>query len=235
MEKIKILSIGDIHGLRNWKKIPKLHEYHHIVFHGDYFDTFDRSITTNLQIENLRDIIAFKRTYPDKVHLLLGNHDHHYIVNDQRYSGYQTFGKFDINEILTQNLSLFEIAFRFNNIVFSHAGISKTWLSNNELDSDINVEQINELYVTKPKAFNFTGYDWTGEDPQQGPLWIRIPALVKDLPTRDVQIFGHTFQKNGIYDDISHNIICVDTLELNLVLEIEIDNKNNQITRSIFF
>lgn len=55
-----------------------------IVFLGDYWDPYDfdvfwYSMTKDIVIQNFREIINLKKTYPDKVTLLLGNHDCEYM------------------------------------------------------------------------------------------------------------------------------------------------------------
>ena len=76
MEEIKtILSIGDTHGRGIALQIAKdnIHKVDKIVFIGDYVDSFD--ISPVIILHNLKEIIEFKKQYPDKVVLLLGNHD----------------------------------------------------------------------------------------------------------------------------------------------------------------
>jgi len=68
---MKIISVGDLHGNNIWKTIdPEL--YDKIIFVGDYTDSFH--LTDSAILDNLLDLIEFKKSYPDKVFLLLGNH-----------------------------------------------------------------------------------------------------------------------------------------------------------------
>ena len=60
-----------------------------VVFIGDYFDCFE-NIPTSEQIENFNNIIALKKAQPEKFIVLIGNHDYQYMVDGERYSGYQT-------------------------------------------------------------------------------------------------------------------------------------------------
>ena len=102
----KILTLGDIHGRDKWmfhthgsphefnhwmtmvengvpadaeefwKEMPYT-QYDQIVFVGDYVDSFDIS---NVRIlDNLKKILFFKKALPDKVVLLIGNHDIQYL------------------------------------------------------------------------------------------------------------------------------------------------------------
>jgi predicted phosphodiesterase len=86
---MKITIIGDTHGRSKWKNIvEKEKDADKIIFIGDYFDAKDGGYSANRQIENFKEIVEFKRNNPDKVILLIGNHDFHYLkgVNEE-YSG----------------------------------------------------------------------------------------------------------------------------------------------------
>ena len=103
----KILTLGDIHGRDKWMfhTHGSPHEFNHwmtmvengvpadaeefwnempytqydqIVFVGDYVDSYD--LSNVLILDNLKKILLFKKALPDKVVLLLGNHDIQYFV-----------------------------------------------------------------------------------------------------------------------------------------------------------
>ena len=57
-----------------------------IIFLGDYVDDWNKPPEASYNL--LTRLITLKKAYPDKVVLLLGNHDFHYIYDDARYSGY---------------------------------------------------------------------------------------------------------------------------------------------------
>ena len=74
-----ILIIPDVHGRDFWKEAVDNNKYDKIIFLGDYADPYDfEGITDEVTIENLKSIIAYKQQNPNKVILLLGNHDLHY-------------------------------------------------------------------------------------------------------------------------------------------------------------
>ena len=80
------------------------------------------------------------------------------------------------------------------NIIFSHAGISKTWFNN------FAFEDINLLNNCKPsEKFGFTPnnfYDYCGDSITQPRVWIRPASLVKDALDGYIQVVGHTTVKN---------------------------------------
>ena len=76
---MKIVALGDTHGRDMWKTIVKIEEdFDKLLFIGDYFDTRD-DIDASTQIQNFKEILEFKKENPDKVILLIGNHDFHYL------------------------------------------------------------------------------------------------------------------------------------------------------------
>jgi predicted MPP superfamily phosphohydrolase len=69
---MRIIAIGDLHGKDCWLTIDP-DKYDKIIFVGDYVDASD--ISREKIVENLEQVIAFKLKHPEKVELLLGNHD----------------------------------------------------------------------------------------------------------------------------------------------------------------
>ena len=55
-----------------------------IIFLGDYFDSRD-GISIGDQQKNFDDILKFKELNTDKVKLLFGNHDYHYLPHVQEH------------------------------------------------------------------------------------------------------------------------------------------------------
>ena len=200
---MKTLIIGDIHGRTNWKQMVEAHpEAEHIIFIGDYFDSFD--ISGAEQLHNFNEIIRFKEETDKHVVMLIGNHDHHYIIAGETYSGYQPAMRWDFNDVLKKNMHHLQVAHRQGEYVFSHAGISPTWMNDifgpREWTKDTMILLLNELYQNRPSAFNFShlGYDPYGDSVEQGPMWIRPRALMKSnkaddgLKKRFIQVVGHT-------------------------------------------
>lgn len=203
---MKILAIGDTHG-RNIV-IDIMRQYilddtiDKIVLIGDYFDSFD--IGGQQQIDNFKTIIDFKIAFPDKVIILIGNHDCHYMSFwQERYSGFQHGWQYSISHLLHTNLEIMQMCYIVDNIVFTHAGVTKTWctriLGNGDLIPSVLLETaINDQWHHVPfKSFGFHGRDYSGDDVTQGPVWVRPNSLIDDaIP--GIHIVGHTQQSNGI-------------------------------------
>ena len=70
---MKVITIGDLHGKTCWKEIDiKIYDY--VVFIGDLLD----GDGTTDELKNLQEIIALKKSHPDKIKLLIGNHEVQY-------------------------------------------------------------------------------------------------------------------------------------------------------------
>lgn len=211
---MKSIIIGDIHGRDIWLDIID-QPFDRVIFLGDYVDTHHH-ISGLEQIDNLRSIIAFKEANPTKVTLLIGNHDYHYFpeIGQTGTSGYQpTMAKSFEYEFDTYR-NFFQIATVDQGVVCSHAGITKTWLQDvdiNHLEIHSTVDQINDLFRGKPRKFNFYLDDtsWYGDNIHQSPIWVRPDALVRDS-INAAQVVGHTTQ-NSINTTLG-KLYLIDTL-----------------------
>lgn len=148
---MRIISIGDIHGHQTWKKVNP-DDWDLIIFVGDYVDSFN--VSDEDMVNNLADIIEFKKSYPDKVILLLGNHDIQYMFKDFGCSGFRPQLLPTLNIMFNENRSLFQVAYQYDRYLWSHAGVSKAWYKKYEehlslLDKDETLaDRINEISYT---------------------------------------------------------------------------------------
>ncbi len=190
---MKVITIGDIHGRDHWKKINP-YEWDLIIFIGDYVDSFNHSGQRCL--ENLREIIEFKEMYNDRVILLLGNHDIHYLYLDTQWRG----AGFDAEMIpyyrhIFSNYYNFQIAYQKDNYLWTHAGVNKCWFDKH-IPNTSNLEianVINELQITqegREALFNM-GYARGGIG-YGGPIWCGKKEMYRDPLTNFIQIVGHT-------------------------------------------
>lgn len=211
---MRIVAIGDTHGRTDWEQITSNEKFDKIIFMGDYFDTHEK-ISPIQQIENFKNIIAYKKANIDKIILLFGNHDYHYLRTvDERYSGFQEWQKIDIQELLHPAIDagLLQMCFSWQNMFFSHAGVTQTWCKNNLVQKEFIEQSINELFRYKPSAFRFTsGRNRSpyGDDVEQSPIWVRPNSLLRDRIEGFIQVVGHTTQNKLV---IADDVILIDTL-----------------------
>lgn len=243
---MKIRPIGDIHGRTTWKKIASDDMLN--VFIGDYFDSHDKKSNFNQQIENFQEIVAYKESHPNTI-LLLGNHDYHYlrgIDSSERYSGYQAYGALSIQEVLENAIAKdhIKITHYVDDFLFSHAGVSKTFISNWYLTTDtdysdvdiLKIDMITELFETNRKALTFyQPYHKMYRDPYgnnifQSPIWIRPESLAQDGVDVYKQIVGHT-QVDHINITANEKFIQIDALENGEFIEIDTETKKIEVMR----
>lgn len=206
---MRTIFIGDIHGDDVWKQIVNKESHDRVIFIGDYFDSFD--ISTDDQLNNFLDIMEYKKTSGKIVVCLIGNHDHHYFssVNNTRTMGYQRVGSYFIKPVIENNKEHLQIAYKFDNILCTHAGVTKTFMNSifgsDGWSLDTVDEDLNELFKYKPLSFCFDSAnsgiysDSYGDDIYQSPIWVRPKSLQKDgLDKKEIiQVVGHT-QQNQI-------------------------------------
>ena len=215
---MKICVIPDIHGRTVWRNIITTDNYDKIVFLGDYLDTRDY-ISINNQCNNFREIVRYKKANKNQVILLLGNHDFHYTLYCRdSYSGYKAATDANVGRDVLEAIKdgSIEACYSYDKFLFSHAGISKEWLENNNCENFDNPEKIaifvNNLLRYTPRVFNFTpgpNNSVYGDDTCQGPIWIRPDSLLKSSLEGITQVVGHTQDEKII---IHNNLILTDTL-----------------------
>lgn len=211
---MKLLVIGDLHWLNIWKKLIEENKPDKVVFLWDYVDSFiapDSDI-----INNLREIISYKKANMDNTILLLWNHDVAYAFEWNWCSGNRPRIKFILKQIFSDNLSLFKICHVEWNYLFSHAWFHKEWEM--EIYKDVK-EYINSSYEDYNKLLNTHLIDtlfmcWIDRgwhDKYSWPLWAdkKITEARWKL-INYIQVVGHTHVKK--IEDYGHIIYC-DNLE----------------------
>lgn len=259
----KLIAVGDIHGRDIWKDkffgstydfqnwvtrdlangienemadLYPFYKWDKIIFIGDYVDSFTVS---NVEMKkNLEDIILFKKAYPDKIVLILGNHDIQYIVSGHQCSGYRPVMRPDLYQIFNENYDLFEMAHIVettpgNPTLFTHAGVTKGWEAQlraafenthshkwqlfaehaqSRIDNLINVAWKFEI----PELFN-VDRDSGGVSKYAGCLWVRPQKLQANAIDVYDQVVGHTpcagVQTHPIDNNSLNVIYTIDCLE----------------------
>lgn len=199
----KSVFIGDIHGSDRWKiVVSKESDADRFVFVGDYFDSFD--IPGLIQMHNFKEIVEFKNSSDSDVVMLIGNHDYHYFpeIGYNGTSGYQRRIAPAISMLVEENRRNLQVAYSFDDVLCTHAGVSEVFMNQFFGKDGWSVETIaeglNDLFAYKPKSFEFNGFEPTGDNQSQTPMWIRPGSLVpasKNIRKRYYQIVGHTEMK----------------------------------------
>lgn len=202
---MKVLVIPDPHQTRVGieKAKAEIDNVDKVVVLGDYVDNWESEEWWNIPelnpLNTIKEWVSFKKCYPEKVDLLFGNHDMGYL-SDSNISGHQHLHHSEIREAFMDNLSYFDIAVKYGDFVFSHAGISSYWVPQLKQFNDITdyksiVPLINNLFhshLFKIFDFNTDCWDASGNSVNQGPLWIRPPSLWRSMDLFKKQVVGHT-------------------------------------------
>ena len=227
---MKILVIPDIHSRRFWKVPLEKHfnKVDKIVFLGDYCDPYmDEGIEYEWQdtLSNFNEIVELKRQNPDKVVLLLGNHDMHY--RNSQFCKYAKSTRYDgihshkLNELFNgDNYKLFQLCYCVENngrrIIFTHAGITKFWAEMCGVTYDDNIQDaINNLEESAEGIGKLAviGRErtWFGEK-TGSPIWCDLREFVSNetIDANAFQIFGHSRLKTGVCAS-TKEFACVDS------------------------
>lgn len=210
---MKTIIISDVHGRSVWKLITHIENADRVIFLGDYFDSYE--ISAAEQIYNFKEIIDYKETsftnngkdnqHKTKVILLIGNHDYGYFngIDGTKTSGYQIRSAPSINYILENNKHHMQMAYQFDNFLFTHAGVSEVFMNDIYGKDGWKIEHVvsdlNDLFKYKPQSFMFNTDDMMGygDYEHQSPIWIRPRSLMKankSIKKQVIQIVGHTKQ-----------------------------------------
>lgn len=190
--------IGDIHGKSVWKQFVKDPTIDHWVFVGDYTDEEHLyPITDEEMVENLQDIIDFKRNNIEKVTLLIGNHDLMYMfLNDptKRVTRFRPTIALELFDLFTFNRNLFQNAWQHGGVIATHAGVQHNWFVN-EFKGDLGAADIaNQLNSPttgeKKEHINDVGRVRGGDKFVGGIYWCDRIELVKPL-IGYIQVVGH--------------------------------------------
>ena len=238
-----------LHNKNDDKDYP-FNKYDKIIFIGDYCDCFsienwinigltkeeaNKRYKSNVEIlHNLKMIIEFKKAYPNKVILLIGNHDMHYIKSTAtsmyKCSGFRMDAYMLLHELFYENSTLFQIAYQYENYLWTHAGVTRGFLNNfvlpmqnkeykfSEHTKNMNIaELLNFMYEINNYDLYNVGYSSHGSSPYPGPLWARPSDLNPD-PIDLNQIVGHTsysdiriFETSTSLDEIKREHLQVNT------------------------
>jgi hypothetical protein len=225
---MRTVSIGDTHGAAVANIVSDIMgEYDKFIFMGDYVDSPD--IDSLTMKKNLADIIELKKRFPEKIILLWGNHDIHYLLGEGHFcSGYRPGMKQDFFDIFHSNAGLFQLSFQLGNYLWTHAGISAWWFEfrflpfaeKQKKETSIS-ELLNMAFDKGYKPIFDVGYSRDGHTETGGPIWCDIEELEDDPWTAINQIVGHNrvdhFEsikrdnKEIVFTDILHNAEEIDS------------------------
>lgn len=227
-----LLIVPDVHGRPFWREPVKGGAYAHVIFLGDYTDPYPHEgIDRDVSVEMFREIVDFAEEHQDKVTLLLGNHDMHYVSEKfddlARGSRYSFWSKRPVSKIYETHRHLFSLAFEADygetHCLLTHAGVSSEWAHQREqVLGEPTADNINALMDSEEgiRALADVGWERGGWAPSGGPMWADFTEVSAADPLPGVyQIFGHT-QTGSRNPIIRPHLACVDCHRTFLLSEI---------------
>lgn len=232
MSEIKLLIIPDVHGRSFWKKpvnyVLENNKDAHIVFLGDYTDPYNgeidkvtkEAITKEDGFKSLKEVIEVKKNNPDRITLLLGNHDlgyvNGYICNTPKRIDYKN--RIEIKHTIIDNIKLFDLAYETEingqKFLLSHAGVTARWvpkceelLRQYDRGFKFSVDGINRILHTQigtnreanlVSVLSYCSFFRGGDDDCSSIVWGDIGDHLEEGSERwaddngYIQVFGHT-------------------------------------------
>ncbi len=191
---MKICVIGDIHGSAQWRDIVEVErdEVQKFVFLGDYVDDKNLRVTFTQQRDNLLSIMRFAEEF-GAVDLLTGNHDLQYTGGTRCNTYFRGLEQY-VRDIYHSGVldGTFKICAKYDNYLFSHAGVSAAWMAYRGISE---VENLNDIFKEMPRMADLVEVDGSKSEDNifQSPLWIRAKNGLYRSPIYGIhQVVGHT-------------------------------------------
>jgi hypothetical protein len=218
---MKHLVIGDLHGKDCWKQINS-DDYDKVVFIGDYVDHWN--LPDRIIAQNLLEIIELKKNHPEKVELLLGNHDVQYLHYPHFLcSGFRPQMQQKLTDIFDTNRHLFNIAYQRGAHLFSHAGVTNAWyaeflelpvLEQIRDENDTIADLFNKVEQTGKRGLLHRAGSIRGGYGAGGITWADKRELMSDALDGYHQIVGHTVVSEiGEYRFENKSVAFIDVLD----------------------
>lgn len=137
MKNPVLLIIPDIHGRDFYKSAvdEAIKDNVDIICLGDYLDPYPYDELHEGGVSKpLKELVALKKKYPHKIHLLIGNHDSSYMFHPSMCRArYDMFNGPKYQKYFQNNATSFDLFYRTDiagkKFLFSHAGITRQWMS----------------------------------------------------------------------------------------------------------
>ena len=221
----KFLIIGDLHAkidiFLNIVEEFEKENYDKIIFLGDYCDDWNTSPDASREL--LDKLIEFKKKYYTQCILLLGNHDFsEWLGGNFECSGFNYLTHIYCENKFDDNLYLFQIAYAHKDYLFTHAGVTNSWLKKvKKLENEYKdmttayriADRLNQclyssiMHEGHYKLFkslqNIGGYRGGYEYPS--PIWTDYHELISNPIPHINQVVGHTPVKTVIKHEFKNS------------------------------
>ena len=217
-------NIPDVHGRTFWEDAVERYPDADTIFLGDYHDPYPyEGISEEESLENMIKVIYHARQHPN-CHLLMGNHDLHYLCNFGEGCRLDYHNSAQIHGLLYDNLDLFSIVqtreVGDKKVLFSHAPILEEWLEIIDKTGDLPelAEYLNGLLKNIPmgqpaemeKVLAYISVYRGGYDRVGSCVWADVREIdgATLIKSADYSIFGHTQVGKVIITDRYADLDC---------------------------
>lgn len=218
---MKHIVIGDLHGKNCWRDID-IDAFDKVIFLGDYVDHW--TLPDAEIFRNLNEIIELKKANPEKVELLLGNHDVQYLYYPHYLcSGFRPSMQRLLTAQFNANRQLFKVAYQKGKYLFSHAGVTNQWYG--ELlqlplirqirdESDNIADLLNKVDQTSQRWLLHRAGKTRGGEGAGGVTWADASELIGDMLKGFHQVVGHTITMQvEVANGPNESITFIDVLD----------------------
>lgn len=217
----KLIIIPDVHGRSFWKKAVEENPQEAFIFLGDYLDPYVQDgVTVEDAFAGLKMIVSLKERYPERVTLLWGNHDLHYLYPELEGSRLDRMNAARNKDYFTEHQKDFQIAAEWivggNRYLFTHAGVGTLWIESflpSLSEDEITATFLNDCMQSPSfiHALSNISYYRGGSDmygsciladlQEQGELYNQLHS--------SIQVFGHTMVFEAFnYDNRVYGLDC---------------------------
>ena len=225
----KLIIIPDVHGRSFWRKAVEENPQEAFIFLGDYLDPYPQDgVIVEEAFAGLQEIVSLKESRPEKVTLLWGNHDLHYLYPDLEGSRYDRKNAARNRDYFNDHRKDFQLAAEWivggERYLFTHAGVGTLWVESflPSLPEDkITADFLNECMKVSSfiPALSKVSYYRGGPDMYGSCIWADLQEqgeLYNQLQS-SIQVFGHTMVLEAFnYDNRVYGLDCQECFYLDL-------------------
>ena len=225
----KLIIIPDVHGRSFWKKTVEEYPEEEFIFLGDYLDPYPQDgVSVDEAFEGLQQIVALKECRPDKVTLLWGNHDLHYLYPELEGARFDSVNAERNQTFFRKHRELFQIAAEREvagkRYLFTHAGVGRLWIESfvpSLPEEMITAALLNESFYLPAfkKALSAVSYYRGGPDLYGSCIWADLleQGEYYNQIESAIQVFGHTMVLEAFnYENRVYALDCQECFYLDL-------------------
>lgn len=208
---METIIVPDTHLRDFWKILKNDTTERTIVFLGDYLDPYHH-VSAEDAADYLLELFQWAEDNSHRVKLLQGNHCQFYRDKYKYCCRHYTQSREIFAQIYKEYSHLLNFAYKENNAIFTHAGITDKWIQHYDLQF-LNEDNVTDYLNSEPDTLWKIGRSRGGRDFASCPLWA---CWYGDWPYCDnpfscTQIFGHSqLELDTPIHDVDNRIINTD-------------------------